>query len=243
VDHVWLDARHLDADFLCTRFPTVFNGLAKRGLDLASELIPIAPASHYFIGGVQTDLWGQTSITGLYACGETASTGIHGANRLASNSLLEGLVFGERTVRDLGRYLAAADPTVNKIRVALDDKTRLGNDPEVIAAGRKRLGELMADGCGIVRAGAKLRRTLAGVREIRAALSPPGLVVAELELINLLTVAEHMVLSALAREESRGVHLRADFPDRDDLEWRRHILVQSGPGHEEPALTLSEREE
>ena len=151
VDHVWLDARHLDADFLRTRFPTVFTGLAKRGLDLASELIPIAPASHYYIGGVQTDVWGRTSVPGLYACGETASTGIHGANRLASNSLLEGLVFGERTVRELSCYLSSCDPTVNKIRLDLDEETRPGNDSETVAAGRRRLGEAMAEGCGIVR--------------------------------------------------------------------------------------------
>ena len=90
-DHVWLDARHLDCPFLRERFPTVYNGLKARGYDLCTELIPIAPASHYFIGGALTDTWGRTTIPGLYACGETASTGIHGANRLASNSLLEGL--------------------------------------------------------------------------------------------------------------------------------------------------------
>ncbi|MBC7106252.1 MAG: FAD-binding protein, partial [Firmicutes bacterium] len=105
VDHVWLDARHLDCQFLQKRFPTVYAGLKKRGYDLCRELIPVAPASHYYIGGVLTDVWGCTSLPGLYACGETASTGIHGANRLASNSLLEGLVFGERAVRHLNRYL------------------------------------------------------------------------------------------------------------------------------------------
>ena len=98
-DKVWLDARHLECGFLRERFPTVYNGLQERGFDLCSQLIPVAPASHYFIGGVLTDTWGRTTVPGLYACGETASTGIHGANRLASNSLLEGLVFGERTVQ------------------------------------------------------------------------------------------------------------------------------------------------
>ena len=243
VDHVWLDARHLDADFLRTRFPTVFTGLAKRGLDLASELIPIAPASHYYIGGVQTDVWGRTSVPGLYACGETASTGIHGANRLASNSLLEGLVFGERTVRELSCYLSSCDPTVNKIRLDLDEETRRGNDFETVAAGRKRLGEAMAEGCGIVRSSRSLQRTMGIIREIWGSLRPAGRSVPELELCNLLTVAEHMVVSALEREESRGVHLRSDFPERDDRVWRRHVLLQSEPGQSEPAVTLSEREE
>ncbi len=243
VDHVWLDARHLDGEFLCTRFPTVFSGLAKRGLDLARELIPIAPASHYFIGGVQTDMWGRTSVPGLYSCGETASTGIHGANRLASNSLLEGLVFGERTVRDLGLYLGSCDPTVNKVRLGLDEARRPGNDPEVVAEGRRRLGEVMAEGCGIVRDFTGLSRAREAIAEIKTGLEPPGLRVPELELFNLLTVAEHMVVSALAREESRGVHLRSDFPQQDDLKWRRHVLVQSRPGHDGPLVTLSEREE
>ncbi len=242
VDRVWLDARHLDADFLSSRFPTVFKGLAARGFDLATELIPIAPASHYFIGGVQTDVWGRTSIPGLYACGETASTGIHGANRLASNSLLEGLVFGERTVRDLGRYLAAADPTVRKIRLDIPEEKRLGNDPEMVAAQRKRLGQVMAEGCGIVRCAEGLQRARRTLAEIRESLLPPALQVAELELINLLTVAEHMVESALMREESRGVHLRSDYPDQDDG-WLRHVMVRASAVDDRPVFTLSDVED
>jgi L-aspartate oxidase len=132
VDHVWLDARHLDCEFLRQRFPTVHSGLKNRGFDLCTQLIPIAPASHYFIGGVITDSWGRTSIPGLYACGETASTGIHGANRLASNSLLEGLVFGDRTVRDLNRYLAVTAPAVRKVRLDLAEEQRAGNSPETV---------------------------------------------------------------------------------------------------------------
>ena len=135
-DHVWLDARHLDCAFLRERFPTVYNGLQARGYDLCTQLIPIAPASHYFIGGVLTDTWGRTSIPGLYACGETASTGIHGANRLASNSLLEGLVFGDRTVRELNRYLSISDPAVRKVKLDLADEPRKGNDPAVVAEKR-----------------------------------------------------------------------------------------------------------
>ena len=139
-DHVWLDARHLECGFLRERFPTVYTGLQKRGFDLCTQLIPVAPASHYFIGGVLTDIWGRTTIPGLYACGETASTGIHGANRLASNSLLEGLVFGERTVRDLNRYLSVADPAVRKVRLDLADETREGNDPAVVDRGQDDRG-------------------------------------------------------------------------------------------------------
>jgi L-aspartate oxidase len=228
-DHVWLDARHLDCEFLRERFPTVYTGLEKRGLDLCRQLIPVAPASHYFIGGVLTDIWGRTTIPGLYACGETASTGIHGANRLASNSLLEGLVFGERTVRDLDRYLAVSDPAVRKIRLNLAEELRKGNDPEVVARGRMTVGRLMMEWCGIVRERTALERARAALAEVRRSLAPPALTVAEVELLNLLTVAEHIVESAVVREESRGVHLRSDYPERDDEHWRRHIRVYRDP--------------
>ena len=146
-------------------------------------------------------------------------------------------------MRELSCYLSSCDPTVNKIRLDLDEETRPGNDSETVAAGRRRLGEAMAEGCGIVRDGPSLQRTMGTIREIWGSLRPAGLSVAELELCNLLTVAEHMVVSALEREESRGVHLRSDFPERDDREWRRHVLLQIVPGLGQPAVTLSEREE
>jgi L-aspartate oxidase len=228
-DHVWLDARHLDGPFLRERFPTVYNGLKARGYDLCTELIPIAPASHYFIGGVLTDTWGRTTIPGLYACGETASTGIHGANRLASNSLLEGLVFGDRTVRELNRYLSISDPAVRKVRLDLADEPRRGNDPAVVAEQRQTVARLMTDLCGIVRTREGLEEAEASLELIENALAAPGLSVPELELFNLLTVARHIVGSAVTREESRGVHLRSDFPGRDDAKWRRHVLIRRDP--------------
>jgi len=224
-DHVWLDARHLKCDFLRERFPTVHNGLKNRGFDLCTQLIPVAPASHYYIGGVLTDTWGRTTIPGLYACGETSSTGIHGANRLASNSLLEGLVFGERTVRELNRYLAVADPAVRKVRLDLSDEPREGNDPAVVQKGRATVGQVMIDLCGMVRNHGDLDKARKTLTALRRSLAAPGLDVAELELFNLLTVAEHMVATAALREESRGVHLRSDFSERDDAHWRYHSLV------------------
>ena len=122
-DHVLLDARHLECSFLQQRFPTVTRGLRERGYDLCTQTIPVAPASHYFIGGVWTDQWGKTTLPGLYACGENASTGVHGANRLASNSLLEGLVFADRIVRDLNRFLARPERSVRKIKLDLSTET------------------------------------------------------------------------------------------------------------------------
>jgi L-aspartate oxidase len=226
VDHVWLDARHLDCAFLRERFPTVYKGLATRGYDLCTQLIPIAPASHYFIGGALTDTWGRTTMPGLYACGETASTGIHGANRLASNSLLEGLVFGDRTVRELNRYLAVSDPAVRKVRLDLANEPREGNPLELVAEKRAAMAQLMSDLCGIVRSREGLARAAATLEDIQTSLAAPGLSVPELELFNLLTVAKHIVASAALREESRGVHLRSDFPERDDAHWRRHVLIE-----------------
>jgi L-aspartate oxidase len=235
-DHVWLDARHLDCGFLRERFPTVYTGLKARGFDLCSELIPVAPASHYFIGGVLTDTWGRTGIPGLYACGETSSTGIHGANRLASNSLLEGLVFGERTVRELDRYLSVSDPAVRKVRLDLAEEPREGNDPAVVVEKRAELGQVMMDLCGIVRSREGLERAAASLAATESALAPPSLNVAELELFNLLTVARHMVASAALREESRGVHLRSDFPERNDARWRRHVLIRRDPETGQPVV-------
>jgi len=242
-DRVWLDARHLDGKFLKERFPTVYQGLQKRGYDLCTQLIPVAPASHYFIGGVLTDTWGRTTVPGLYACGETASTGIHGANRLASNSLLEGLVFGERTVRELNRYLAVADPAVRKVRLDLADEPRAGNDPAAVAKGRATVGKTMSDLCGIVRTREDLEKARQTLTALQASLAAPGLDVAELELLNLLTVAQHMVATAALREESRGVHLRSDFPERDDVRWQRHSLVRWDPTTDEATVETSEPEQ
>jgi len=238
-DHVWLDARHLGCGFLRERFPTVYKGLKSRGLDLCRDLIPVAPASHYFIGGVVTDTWGRTGIPGLYACGEVASTGIHGANRLASNSLLEGLVFGERTVRELNRYLSVADPAVRKVKLSLADEPRVGNDPAVVKEGRKLVGQVMMDLCGIVRKAEDLEKAADTLRSLRASLAPPGLKVEELELFNLLTVAEQMVAAAAYRTESRGVHLRSDYPKQDDANWRRHVLLWRDPTSRELVLQAS----
>lgn len=228
VDHVWLDARHLDCSFLRERFPTVYNGLARRGYDLCRDLVPVSPASHYYIGGVVTDLWGKTSLPGLYAAGETASTGVHGANRLASNSLLEGLVFGDRIVRDLNRFLARPGESVRRVKVDLPEGDWPGNDQAAILGARRRLGEVMTRLCGIVRTREALERAAQELASIHAELRPPARQVKELEVFNLLTVASLMVRGAVAREESRGVHLRQDFPEKDDEHWKRHVTLRYG---------------
>jgi len=225
-DHVWLDARHLGADFLRRRFPTIHERLAEHGIDPATDLVPVAPAQHYHSGGVVTDLDGRSSLTGLYAVGEVACTGVHGANRLASNSLLEGLVFAHRAARDVaarieGGFLPHVEPCPRPGPVAL-----------VAAASRARVQRVATDGPGVLRSGDGLRRALAALAAIPAdaqqrrddgrPLGEPQL--AEWETTNVHQVATALTLAALAREESRGGHARADFP-RTSAEWLVRVGV------------------
>ena len=226
VDHVFLDATHLAADMLHTRFPRVSSGVAAFGLDLARDLIPVSPVCHYFVGGVLTDVWGRTTVPGLYASGEVASTGVHGANRLASNSLLEGLVFSDRVVRDLDRYIGTLPENVRRLRFDLPEQSTRGAEQSNTAAVRRRLTELMQSKVGVLRDGAGLRQAIAELRVMYSALHIDTPDVAEYELLNLLTVATHVTKSALLREESRGVHLREDFGERDDEHWHRHVTLR-----------------
>lgn len=229
-DHVYLDATHLDGEWLRRRFPSVTSGLIERGLDLGAQLIPVAPVCHYFIGGVVTDVWGRTSLPGLYASGEVANTGVHGANRLASNSLLEGLVFSDRVVRDVDRFVGRLGEDVQRLRFDLPEATRGGSDP---AAARRRLTTVMSEKVGVLRRGDALRDALAELDALTSELRFGVMGQAEYELYNLLTLGTQIAKCALLREESRGVHLREDFPEPDDEHWRRHITLRLPQHHGE----------
>jgi L-aspartate oxidase len=228
-DHVYLDATHLDAAWLQQRFPRVTAGLARHGLDLATQLIPVAPVCHYFIGGVTTDLWGRTTVPGLYASGEVASTGVHGANRLASNSLLEGLVFSDRVVHDLDRYIGRLGEDVRRLRFDLPEAA--SGESSDVAVARRRLTATMVDKVGVLRRGDDLRAALSDLNALNSELRFGDMGEAEYELLNLLTLGTQIARCALLREESRGVHLRDDFPAVDDEHWRRHITLRL-PEHE-----------
>ncbi len=237
--HVSLDATHLDGGWLHRRFPQVTRGLAEHGLDLAQHLIPVAPVCHYFVGGVMTDRWGRTTVPGLYASGEVASTGVHGANRLASNSLLEGLVFSDRVVRDLDRYIGTLGEDVRRIRFDLPSAAE-GAGEFTAAEVRARLTEIMSSKVGVLRRRDDLRDALAELERFVPQLRFVELNEPEYEVLNLLTIGMQVAKSALLREESRGVHLRDDFPLADDERWRRHTAMRL-PGAARAAKLTAER--
>jgi L-aspartate oxidase len=234
-DHVYLDATHLDSAWLQERFPRVTAGLAEHGLDLATQLIPVAPVCHYFVGGVVTDVWGRTTVPGLYASGEVASTGVHGANRLASNSLLEGLVFSDRVVRDLDRYIGRLGEDVRRLRFDLPEAAA-DIDGSNAAAARRRLASVMSGKVGVLRRGDDLRAALADLNALTSELRFGALGEAEYELLNLLTLGTQIAKCALLREESRGVHLRDDFPAVDDEHWQRHVTLRLPPHEREEGV-------
>jgi L-aspartate oxidase len=216
--HVWLDARDFGEEKWRTRFPTILASCLEHGIDPVRELIPVAPASHYVSGGVRADLYGRTSVPGLYACGEVAWTGVHGANRLASNSLLEGLVFARRIAQDLDARLAGSHLRHGPRKV--DDRP-MGLYAPVT---RSWLQQTMTAGAGVLRTADSLKATDAALTELRAESGgEPGL--EAWETTNLHTVAAALVAGALARQETRGSHWREDYPERDDEHWLGHLDV------------------
>ncbi|MCA1566357.1 MAG: L-aspartate oxidase [Acidobacteria bacterium] len=219
----FIDMTALDARFLRRRFPKIYDTCLRHGLDITREPVPVSPAAHYIMGGVRTDLDGRTTLHGLYAAGEVACTGVHGANRLASNSLLEGLVFGARA----GRAAAAAAHAADAPGSPPDDTNGDGagqatmsdaNAGEIALAVRKRVRRLMWERVGILRSRQSLTRALGELEQIERArsLRAPSR--------NFVTVALLVARAALWREESRGAHFRYDFPAPDDARWRVHSI-------------------
>ena len=193
------------------RFPTILATARQHGVDPVTDLIPVAPAQHYASGGVATDLWGRSSIPGLYATGEVACSGVHGANRLASNSLLEGLVFSRRIADVLPDELPDwADPVAD------------GRPAHVVPASvRPRLQAVMTEYAGVLRTEDGLREASAELPRLAAQRGEPG--VESWENTNLVTLACALTEAALHRKETRGSHWREDFPERDDDQWAGHV--------------------
>jgi L-aspartate oxidase len=234
-DHMYLDGRHFGADMWENRFPTILAACRAHGIDPVTEPVPIAPAAHYASGGVRTDLHGRTTIPGLYACGEVACTGVHGANRLASNSLLEGLVYAERIAEDIERRAAAGDLPA-RVPAPVEQPTT-PTHPLMPPEARFTIQRVMTQGAGVLRSADSLAGAAAQLGRLHAEAasaladngktSEPG--VDTWEATNLLCVARVLVAAARRREETRGCHWREDHPDRDDAAWRRHIVVTLNP--------------
>ena len=222
---VLLDATALGAQFLAERFPTINAACKRAGLDWARQPIPVAPAAHYWMGGVRTDVWGRTSLPGLFAVGEVACTGVHGANRLASNSLLESLVFAWRAANllvDQGSDAVRQWPTLDDAagsQLALEPLVE--QTPEPLPS-RAALQQLMWQSAGIVRNAAGLEMA----QSLLARWTMTGQTLHDRETANLLLLARGVVAAALHRHESRGAHFRTDFPFASE-EQRRHIDVES----------------
>jgi L-aspartate oxidase len=211
--HLWLDARHLGPEFWERRFPTILATAREHGIDPVTELLPVAPACHYASGGVATDLWGRTTVAGLYATGEVACSGVHGANRLASNSLLEGLVFSRRIAEVLpGELRDWPEPAPDRRRPGL-----------VAGKHRLELQETMTDQVGVLREALGLAETLDRIEELAADLSEAEVGQEAWETTNLLTLSAALTSAAQARQETRGSHWREDFPVRDDASWSGHF--------------------
>jgi len=208
-DHVYLDARALGYDFLTGRFPTIFKQCLEAGIDISRDLIPVGPVQHYLIGGIRTDLCGRTNISGLYAAGEAAATGVHGANRLAANSMLECLVFGRRAALEINRSLAACVGSVSPDFVP--SVPVQSTAPVDISALRRQVQEIMHRYGAVVRDRAGLTKALTEIQAIRQELEA-GFDDrwTAIELLNLVTVAEAILAAALRREESVGTHYRRD---------------------------------
>jgi L-aspartate oxidase len=215
---VYLDMRHVTGLDLKKRFPGITAFLAQHGLDLAKDQIPVRPAAHYLMGGVRTDVDGRTSLKRLYAAGEAACTGVHGANRLASNSLLEGLVFGARAAAGMRNETSLSASTAQSEKLPVSDVE--------VSALRQRLQETMWEKAGLLRDADGLKAAKVEIQKVSENI-PRETSREILELRNLQNVAKLIVLSALKREESRGAHFRNDFPKRDDVHFAKHSVVRN----------------
>jgi L-aspartate oxidase len=224
---VYLDMRHVTGKDLRARFPGISACLEQYGFQLSSDLIPVRPAAHYLMGGVRTDLRGRTTLPGLYAAGEVACTGVHGANRLASNSLLEGLVFGVRAAEAMLEEGLRAETSIPAEKVVPTDREipPMKSEAGRTSALREQLRGLMWLHAGLLRDQVGLSTIKAELQAMRREL-PAGTSRENAELCNLHTVAELIVESALARKESRGAHACTDFPQHDAGQAKHSRMVQ-----------------
>jgi L-aspartate oxidase len=222
-DYVYLDMTGIAG--ASKRFPNIYAHCLSKGIDLTKDYVPVSPAAHYTMGGIQTNCNAETGVYGLYACGEAACTGVHGANRLASNSLLEGIVFGQRIVNNAEEILYRREINSQEIIRNYDNswvfKPASGSIEPCDA--KHKLQAIMWDNVGIIRDEARLKKASAEIWELYSQVAKGDDLLAYYEIINMLTVANIVVQAALWRKESRGGHFRSDYPKRDDLRWIKHL--------------------
>lgn len=223
---VYLDLSHLDAKYVRSRFPGIAAECAKFGLDIAVDRIPVRPGAHYMIGGVTVDPTGRTTVPNLWGAGEVTSSGLHGANRLASNSLLEGLVYGVHAGDGASRAALATGDDFQLVPL-VNPPVANSNEELDLSDISNSLKSLMGRAAGVRRRGDELADALEAIADWSSYVLPRQFAdIRGWELQNMLVVGRLMVESALAREESRGVHLRTDFPQPDDAHWKRHIAFR-----------------
>jgi L-aspartate oxidase len=206
-DHVYLDITHKDADYLRKRFPTIYERCLEEGIDITKDYIPVSPVQHYFMGGIKTDLLGRTNIEGLYACGEAANTGVHGANRLASNSLLEGLVFGRRAAADISSKMHGIEWKEPHISNSSKNSGKSADEAEI----RNEIKTLMDADAGIEKNGPDMEKALQRMNKIIAGLESADLKsIKAMETLNMAYIASLILKSAIARKNNCGSHYRTD---------------------------------
>ncbi len=226
-DHVHLNMSGIDPEKVKKRFPTIYKTCKEAGFDLTNDDIPVAPAAHYLMGGIKTDLRARTSIPGLWAAGEAMSSGVHGANRLASNSLLEGVVFGHKAAVDAAEFIKTMKNEKSDEKAAeyfIRQKRHSGKmSPKEIRALKNRIKRLMWDNVGIVRNKAGLIDTILELRTIQSKCDFHPETFEEIELRNMSLVGYLVTRAALNRKESRGAHFRSDYPASDNQKWKKHL--------------------
>jgi L-aspartate oxidase len=227
-DHVFLDVTHIPMEKLMRRFPTIYSTCRQYGVDASKDYIPVLPAAHYMMGGVHTDLFGRTNIERLYACGEVASTGVHGANRLASNSLLEALVFAKRIADDAVRYKDMKLMVPRKVSGKSILCRGNGINNEDIENCLSVLHSIMSENVGIVRTTVGLNKALSQIEELFERVTVQSVELNVLELQNLIITAYIVVCSALQRKESRGSHYCSDFPELKNDISDVHTFIRKG---------------
>jgi L-aspartate oxidase len=228
--YVLLDITHLPARRVRERFPNIYRRCLEYNVDITKQPIPVTPAAHYMCGGVSTDLHGRTTLRNLYACGEVAHTGLHGANRLASNSLLEAVVFAKRAFVSAAQQLNLGRPSLPVVPRWDDKGTRSSREWVLISHNKREIRAIMWDYVGIVRSRQRLLRAQKRLdlvaREMREYYRKTKITNDLLELRNMVTMAQLIVVCALKRQESRGLHFITDFPRRNDRRWKKDTLIR-----------------